>query len=46
MDLQIFFAAAKSIEFPTENAKINTMQNINILLVVHSLSSTSLKLCS
>jgi len=28
------------------SAKINTMQNINILLFVHSLSLTSLKLCS
>jgi len=27
-------------------AKINTMQNINILLFVHLLSLTSLKLCS
>ena len=28
------------------SAKIDTMQNINILLFVHSLSLTSLKLCS
>jgi len=28
------------------SAKINTMQNINILLFVRSLSLTSLKLCS
>jgi len=28
------------------SAKINTLQNINILLFVHSLSLTSLKLCS
>jgi len=28
------------------SAKINTMQNINVLLVVRSLSLTSLKLCS
>jgi len=28
------------------SAKINTMQNINILLFVHLLSLTSLKLCS
>jgi len=28
------------------SAKINTMQNINILFFVHSLSLTSLKLCS
>jgi len=28
------------------SAKINTMQNINTLLFVHSLSLTSLKLCS
>jgi len=28
------------------NAKVNTMQNINILLFVHSLSLTSLNLWS
>jgi len=28
------------------SAKINNVQNINILLFVHSLSSTGLKLCS
>jgi len=28
------------------SAKINIMQSINILLFVHSLSLTSLKLCS
>jgi len=28
------------------SAKINTVQNINILLFVRSLSLTSLKLCS
>jgi len=28
------------------SAEINTMQNSNILLFVHSLSLTSLKLCS
>jgi len=28
------------------SAKINTMQNINLLLFVRSLSLTSLKLCS
>jgi len=28
------------------SAKINTMQNINVLLVICSLSVTSLKLCS
>jgi len=28
------------------NAKINTMQNINNLVFVHSLSLTSLKVCS
>jgi len=28
------------------SAKINTMQDINILLLVRSLSLTSLKLCS
>jgi len=28
------------------SAKINTMQNVNILLFVLSLSLTSLKLCS
>jgi len=36
-------------EMPTVikiSAKIKTMQNINILLVVRSLSLTSLKLCS
>jgi len=28
------------------SAQVNTMQNINILLFVHLLSLTSLKLCS
>jgi len=28
------------------SAKINTVQNLNILLFVHSLSFMSLKLCS
>jgi len=43
------------IDYPTDkrnanvvkiSAKLNTMQNINILLFVRSLSLTSLKLCS